>query len=84
MTMKTTIDVNDDLLIEAKRTLKDKKQTLESILETALQQFLEEAEANKKPFKLRKHTFRGQGLQLDIKEDYWAAIKELAYKGDIE
>ena len=78
--MKTTIEINDALIAQAKQLAKERQQTLKSILEAALRQFLEANEA-KEPFRLRKRTFRGQGLQPDIQEGDWAAIRERAYEG---
>lgn len=79
--MKTTIDINDALVAQAKELARERQQMLKSIIEAALRQFLETNEAKKEPFRLRKRTFRGQGLQPDIREGDWAAIRERAYEG---
>ncbi|PZO58567.1 MAG: DUF2191 domain-containing protein [Phormidesmis priestleyi] len=79
--MKTTIDINDALIARAKQLAQKRQQTLKSILELALRQFLENNETPKTPFQLRKRTFCGQGLQPDIQAGDWAAIRERAYEG---
>lgn len=79
--MKTTIDINDTLMAEVKQLAKERQQTLKSVLEAALRRFLEANEAEKEPFRLRKRTFRGEGLQPDIQEGDWATIRERAYEG---
>ena len=39
--MKTTVDINDTLLLQARQLAAKQQRTLKSILETALRQFLE-------------------------------------------
>jgi len=79
--MKTTIDINDALLLKAKQLAAARQQSLKSILETALRQFLEHDEQSQASFKLRKHSFLGDGLQSDITPGDWASIRERAYEG---
>ena len=79
--MKTTVDINDALMAQARQLAKERQQTLKSVLETALRQFLAAHAADKAAFRLRKRTFRGEGLHADIKEGDWAAIRERAYEG---
>lgn len=79
--MKTTIDINDTLLLEAKQLAAKQQQTLKSILETALRQFLETHTDAAASFRLRKHTFRGNGLQSGMTEGDWNAIRDSIYEG---
>jgi hypothetical protein len=80
--MKTTIDINDALLRRAKRLAAKRNQTLKAILESALLEFVDESGRVGRPrFKLRKHTFRGQGLMPGLDEHDWAAIRERLYEG---
>lgn len=79
--MKTTVDINDTLLLQAKELAAKRQQTLKSILEIALRQFLEANANNRPPFRLRKHTFRGHGVQSGMAEGDWATIREAIYEG---
>lgn len=79
--MKTTIDINDALLSRAKQLAAERQQSLKSILETALRQFLDATAEPKPPFRLRKHTFCGRGLQSHLSEGDWATVREQIYEG---
>jgi Arc/MetJ family transcription regulator len=78
--MKTTIEISDALLQAAKRMAAERNTTLRTIVETALRRHLEADEARARP-RLRRHSFRGRGLQPGLSESDWAAIRERAYEG---
>ena len=80
--MKTTIEISDALLRAAKRLAAERDTTLRAIVETALRRHLEAAShpAAARP-RLRRHSFRGRGLQPGLSESDWAAIRERAYEG---
>jgi hypothetical protein len=79
--MKTTIEINDALLLRAKQLATERQQTLRSILEAALRQFLDTNTELQTPFKLRKHSFCGRGLQSPLTEGNWTMIREQIYEG---
>jgi hypothetical protein len=80
--MKTTIELNDALLEEAKRLAAKEHRTLRDITETALRRYLEEVRARRgKPFRLRPVTFRGKSLQPGLREGDWAAVRSMTYEG---
>lgn len=79
--MKTTIEINDALLLRAKQLAAERRQTLKSVLEAALRQFLDASTEPQPPFRLRKHTFRGRGLQSPLIEGNWAMVREQIYEG---
>ena len=76
--MKTTIEISDDLLERAKRHARREKKTLRDVVEEALRKQLV-AEA-KKPFRLKRHTFKGKGLHPDATEGRWVAIRDSIYR----
>ena len=78
--MKTTIEIADPLLQEAKRVAARDGTTVRSLVEQGLRQVLS-AKARRGSFRLRKATFRGQGLQPGVRELGWERIRELAYEG---
>lgn len=78
--MKTTIDLPDRLLAEAKKVALRKKTTLRELLAQGLRRILEEQQRSEK-FRLRKATFRGQGLQSGARDLHWDRIRDLVYDG---
>ncbi len=80
--MKTTVDIDDTLLREIKRQAVERHTTLKAVMEAALRQWLsQESPAAFPPFRLRRHTFRGEGLQADLNEGDWNEIRRRAYEG---
>lgn len=80
--MKTTVDINDTLLSQAKQLAVKRQQTLKSILEAALRQFLEaNLGSDHTTFRLRKHSFRGRGLQPGLSEGDWSSLRAHIYEG---
>jgi len=79
--MQTTVNINDALLIEAEQLAAKRQQTLESLLESALRQFLDSNANGSSVFQLRKHTFRGHGLQSGATEGDWNALRTRIYEG---
>jgi predicted transcriptional regulator len=79
--MKTTVEISDALLRAAKRMAAERHTTLRMIIEAALRRHLEVAaeEAHARP-RLRRHSFRGRGLQPGLSESDWATIRERAYE----
>jgi Arc/MetJ family transcription regulator len=80
--MKTTIEINDALLQQAKQVALERKLSLKAVVEAALRQFLDQPQASQQPaFKLRKCTFKGQGLQPGLDWHDWETIRALIYEG---
>jgi Arc/MetJ family transcription regulator len=79
--MKTTIEISDALLRAAKRIAAERDTTLRTVVETALRRYLEAVDPAQARPRLRRHTFRGRGLQPGLSESDWAAIRERAYEG---
>jgi Arc/MetJ family transcription regulator len=80
--MKTTIELDDALLKEAKRLAANENRSLRDVTEAALRRYLEEARQRRaKPFRLRKVSYKGKGLQPGLREGHWSAIRDLTYEG---
>lgn len=78
--MKTTIDISDPLLREAKKVAAREGVTLKALVERGLYRVV--AETKQTPqFKLRRASFKGKGLQADLREASWETIRDLAYEG---
>ena len=78
--MKTTVEITDALLIEAKRLAAREGITVRALVEQGLRQAIRERR-KRTEFRLRKATFRGEGLQPGVAERGWERARELAYEG---
>ena len=78
--MKTTVDIQDDLLERAKALAARQKTTLRSLLEEGLRWVLG-ARTRQQPFRLRDASVGGKGVQPGIQEGAWDQILDQIYKG---
>ncbi len=80
--MKATLEISDALFLRAKRLAAERSTTLRAIVESALREYLDGAgDDRRSSFRLRRHSFRGKGLQAGLDEHNWAAIRDRAYEG---
>lgn len=75
--MKTTIEIADALLKEAKRLAEKEKTTVRALVEDGLRRVLDERKRKRKPYAFKLVTVKGSGLQPDLPEDL---PRELAYE----
>jgi hypothetical protein len=78
--MKTTLDIADPLLREAKHVAAREGTTLRALVEQGLRQVVAEKK-QKRPFRLRKASFKGRGLRPELADAGWERIRDLAYEG---
>jgi len=78
--MKTTIQIADNLLQEARRVAQRENTTLRALVEQGLRRTLAERKTQG-GFRLRKATFRGKGLQTDFAGRSWEEIRSASYEG---
>lgn len=78
--MKTTIDLSDALLEEAKRVAAARSTTVKSLVEAGLRRELREL-STPAVFRLRDGSFEGEGLRSGIEEGTWGRVRELIYEG---
>lgn len=77
--MKTTIEIADPLLAAAKKAADKSGTTLRALVEEGLRRVLREGKPS--GFRLRRASFRGAGLQPEVREGTWERIRDLAYEG---
>jgi len=80
--MKTTVEIPDALLDEARKTAAREGTTIRALVEEGLRRVIAErrrAEA----FRLRKASFRGQGLQPEAAGASWERIRDAVYSATI-
>ena len=78
--MKTTIDIADSLLNEARRVAAEDGTTIRSLVEEGLRLAIARR-ADKGAFRLRKASFRGDGLRPEVSLEDWDEIRSLIYGG---
>ena len=79
--MKTTIDIADSLLAEAKQVAAARHTTVRALVEVGLRQVLHEQRARQAPFELRRASVKGRGLRGELQGAAWERLRELAYEG---
>jgi antitoxin component of RelBE/YafQ-DinJ toxin-antitoxin module len=79
--MKTTIEISDPLLREARKVAAREGVTLRTLVERGLHRVVSETKASGAPFKLRRASFNGKGLQADQRDASWEKLRELIYEG---
>ena len=79
--MKTTIEISDALLREARKVAAREGITLRSLVERGLHRVVSETKSPGAPFKLRRASFKGKGLQADQRDASWEKLRELIYEG---
>jgi hypothetical protein len=78
--MKTTIDISDPLLREARKLAEREGVTLRALVERGLRRVVTEAKLGA-PFRLRRASFKGEGLQADAHGVSWVSPRDLTYEG---
>jgi len=79
--MKTTIEIADALLAEARKVADREGTTLRALVEEGLRETLRSRGEGAPPFQLNLVTFAGDGLQPGVAEGAWERIRDLAYEG---
>jgi hypothetical protein len=76
--MKTTVEISDALLREAKTYAAEHGITLRELMEAGLRGAVAKGTTPRQPFKLKRHPFHGDGMR----EDYtWDQTLNLIYQG---
>ena len=78
--MKTTIEISDPLLREARKLAEREGITLRALMERGLRRVVAETRHGA-PFKLRQASFKGRGLRTDLRDASWDKLRDLAYEG---
>ena len=79
--MKTTVEIPDSLLEQARRQAAREGSTVRALVEEGLRRVLEERQKAAETFQLRKVTFRGEGLQDEFGDAPWDTIRDRIYEG---
>ncbi len=77
--MKTTMEISDPLLRQARELAAREGVTLRALVERGLRHLVTQKE-REAPFKLRRVSFKGQGRQPELSESSWETLRDLVYK----
>ena len=78
--MKTTVEIADTLLAEARKVAAEHHTTIRALIEQGLRRAVDERKA-RPTFRLRRASVPGQGLRPDVREGSWDRIRDLVYAG---
>lgn len=78
--MKTTIEIPDSLLNEARKLASREGSTIRALVEEGLREVLVKRKAGG-AFRLRRVTFKGAGLQSGLPDAAWEHVRDMAYEG---
>jgi hypothetical protein len=78
--MKTTVDISDSIHETARRIASSENSSLKALIEEGLRKVIDERR-HRGSFKLRKVTFKGNGLQAELAGASWDKIREKIYEG---
>jgi len=76
--MKTTVELSDSLLRQAKRRALKERTTVKALIERGLRLVVADQQRGR-GFKLRRASFRGDGLVSGRSLQDWSAIRDAIY-----
>jgi len=77
--MKTTVEIADPLLREARKLATRQGVTLRALIERGLHRVIADTNAGTR-FKLRRASFKGKGLQPEFRDASWDRLRDAAYE----
>jgi hypothetical protein len=77
--MKTTVDIADPLLEEAKALAARRGTTLRSVIEEGLREVLANEPSTARAFRLRDASVGGKGLTAGFRDRPWSDVLDAAY-----
>ncbi len=78
--MKTTVEISDALLREAKRVAARDETTVRALIEEGLRQSLN-ARNDKRRFRLRDVSYGKGGLRPEVEDGSWERLSDMIYAG---
>jgi hypothetical protein len=78
--MKTTIELSDAALDEARRVAAREGTSLRALIEEGLRRVLAERRSRRAGFRLRRATFAGEGVAPEFDGESWPAIRDAIYR----
>lgn len=79
--MKTTVELADDLALDAKRYAARHGLTLRAVIEEGIRSTLRGEGGARGSFVLRDASVDGAGLQPEFRDEAWSSVRDAAYEG---
>ena len=79
--MKTTVEIPDDLLNEARALARQEKATLRSLIEEGLRWAVSRRKTGHEHFVLKDAAVSGKGVRPGVTEGDWERLREEIYRG---
>ncbi len=80
--MRTTVDLSDAVMIQAKRLARERGTTLRALLEEGLRLVLKRSEEQGRGgYRLPDRSYGEGGLVGGLDEDDWSRLRDLTYEG---
>ena len=79
--MKTTVELADDLALEARRYAARHGLTLRAVIEEGIRSTLRGEGGARTAFILRDASVDGSGLQAEFRDEGWSRVRDAAYEG---
>jgi len=77
--MKTTLEISDRLLVDARRIARREGVTLSALVERGLRHVIAQKGEPWTAFRLRKASFRGRGVRSQLQKAGWGRLRALVY-----
>jgi hypothetical protein len=78
--MKTTVEISDSLLRQARKLAAREGVTLRTVVERGLHHIVADAKTSA-PFTLRRASFKGNGRQPEFEEASRDTLRDMTYQG---
>jgi hypothetical protein len=78
--MKTTIEISDSLLREARKLAARERTTLRALVEMGLRHVVAAKRQRKPTFRLRRASFKGRGLRPELADAGGERLRDLTYE----
>ena len=78
--MKTTIELSDAALDEARRVAQREGTSLRALIEEGLRRVLADRRSRRAGFRLRDGSFSGEGLSPEFAGESWPVIRDTIYR----
>jgi len=78
--MKVILEISEPLLREARKIAARERTTLSALVNHGLRTVIADRK-NARPFRLRRASFKGDGLVPELRDAGWHTLRDLAYEG---
>jgi hypothetical protein len=80
--VKTTIEISDALLRQARDIAAREGTTLRAVVERGLHRVINETR-HQEPFRFRRRSFPGEGLQPEFRDASWEKLRDVIYEDPV-